>query len=370
MNYYLFLPLTLLGYWEPKGKSASRRWHHPSSINILAISFELFIIAFLIAGCGSPSHLQKELGYSGDAIVLIVNADDVGLNADVTDATIQAMKQGLVTSGSIMVPCPDFNRTISIWKKEPDLDFGIHLTLTCEWGQLYPWVPVLPKVVVPSLFTQEGLMWPNVESLVQHAKLDEVLMEAEAQIQKVLALGVQPTHLDDHMGWYKANTKYFEGIMKLAQKYHMPMRVWQNKRTRLPWWPNDPAEMRRKGYVFPDSQESFYFIEGENERNGLRQEKYLQFLEGLPPGVHEVAIHVAFRTAMIETFMGLDDAGRRKTDFDIWTSQETRTIIQNRGIALIGFREIQKLQKAKSLPGWPNSVTYSSSLPLLKYLAN
>jgi predicted glycoside hydrolase/deacetylase ChbG (UPF0249 family) len=192
-------------------------------------------------------------------------------------------------------------------------------------------------------------MWPNVESLVQHARVNEVLMEAEAQIRKVLAFGVQPTHLDAHMDWYMANTDYFEGVMQLAQKYHLPMRVWQRKRTRLPWWPNNPAEMRREGFVFPDNQTGYYNIEGEDKRSGLRQEKYSRFLNSLHPGVHEITLHLAFRTAEIEAFMGPEDVARRTRDYDIWTGQTTRAIIQSRKIILVGFRNLQKLQEIK----WP-----------------
>ena len=347
--------LLLQRIWKSRRRPQGGRQRHSRSIVILAVSIALaIIIIFFEANCGSTAPLQKELGYSDDAIVLIVNADDVGLHADETNATIQAMKQGMVTSGSIMVPCRDFDRTISIWKKNPDLDFGVHLTLTCEWGHLYPWAPILPKDVVSSLITQDGLMWPNVESLVHHAKVNEVLMEAEAQISKVLAFGLQPTHLDAHMDWYTANTDYFEGVMQLAQKYHLPMRVWQRKRTKLPWWPNNPAEMRREGFVFPDNQTGYYNIEGEDRRIGLRQEKYSRFLNSLHPGVHEITIHLAFRTAEIEAFMGPEDVARRTRDYEIWTGQATRAIIQNRKIILIGFRELRKLQEKR----WPLNQEY------------
>lgn len=345
----LILPQRIWGY---RTKPKVSRHHHPCSIHFSALSFAVvFLISFLTANCGSTSPLQKELGYSDDTIVLIVNADDVGLHADETDATIQAMNQGMVTSGSIMVPCRDFDRTINIWKKNPDLDFGIHLTLTCEWGHLYSWAPILPKDIVPSLYTHDGLMWPNIESLVQHARVNEVLLEAEAQIRRVLASGVRPTHLDGHMDWYTANTDYFEGVMRLAQKYRLPMRVWQWKRTKLPWWPNNPAKMRREGYVFPDDQTGYYNLERENERNGLRQDKYSQFLNSLHPGVHELTIHLAFRTPEIERFMGPEDVARRTRDYDIWTGEATRAIIQSRKIFLVGFRNLQKLQDNR----WPQS---------------
>ena len=287
--------------------------------------------------------------------MLIVNADDVGLHASETDATIQAMKMGTVTSGSIMVPCRDFERAMNAWKKSPALDFGIHLTLTCEWGLRYPWAPVLPKEAVSSLFAQDGLMWPDVESLTQHARLNEVLMEAEAQIRKVLAFGMQPTHLDAHMDWYTARTDYFEGVMRLARKYRLPMRVWKRRRTRMPWWPNNPAQMRRQGFVFPDTQTGYYNIDGEEKGGSLREESYFRFLNSLHPGVHEVTVHLAFRTGEMGAFMGPKDIARRGSDYDIWTGQSVRTIIETRKIILVGFRDLQRIQEEK----WPLKEPYS-----------
>lgn len=107
--------------------------------------------------------------------------------------------------------------------------------------------------------------------------------------------------------------------------------------------------MRREGFVFPENQTGYYNIEGENKRIGLRQEKYSRFLNSLHPGVHEITIHLAFRTTEIEAFMGPEDVARRTRDYEIWTGQATRAIIQNHKIILIGFRELQKLQEKR----WP-----------------
>ena len=76
----------------------------------------------------------KQLGYSNKDILVIVNIDDVGMHKDETEASFSAMNFGLVKSGSIMVPCPNFGRVVKLWKENIDLDLGIHLTLTCEWG--------------------------------------------------------------------------------------------------------------------------------------------------------------------------------------------------------------------------------------------
>jgi predicted glycoside hydrolase/deacetylase ChbG (UPF0249 family) len=279
------------------------------------------------------------------------------------------MKLGMVTSGSLMVPCPDYGRAMRAWKKNPALDFGIHLTLTCEWGLRYPWAPVLPKETVSSLFAQDGLMWPDVESLTKHARLNEVLMEAEAQIRKVLELGTQPTHLDAHMDWYLARTDYFEGVMRLARKYRLPMRVWKSKRTRMPWWPNNPAQLHRQGFVFPDTQTSYYNIDAEGKGVSLREESYIRFLESLRPGVHEVTIHLAFRTGEMEAFMGPKDIAWREADYNIWTGQSVRAIIETRKIILIGFRDLQRIQEIKWLLEEPYSLFPYRSLPWAYHFA-
>ena len=72
--------------------------------------------------------LATQLGYSNNDIIVIVHADDIGIHKDQTDGALDSMKRGMVKTGSVMVPCPDFERVASIWKDNPDLDLGLHLT--------------------------------------------------------------------------------------------------------------------------------------------------------------------------------------------------------------------------------------------------
>ena len=133
--------------------------------------------------------LAEQLGYSSKDIIVIVNIDDVGLHKDETEASFDALNFGIVKSGSIMVPCPNFNNVIGLWKKNPDIDLGVHFTLTCEWGKKYPWSPVLSKADVPSLYNPEGIMWPSLNELFQHAKRKDIHRELDAQINKILDEG-------------------------------------------------------------------------------------------------------------------------------------------------------------------------------------
>lgn len=84
----------------------------------------------------------KRLGYPLNTKLLIVHADDLGLSHSTNVASVQALKNGCVTSGSIMMPCPFAREMVDYAILHPDFDIGIHLTLTSEWKG-YQWRPVL-----------------------------------------------------------------------------------------------------------------------------------------------------------------------------------------------------------------------------------
>jgi chitin disaccharide deacetylase len=292
----------------------------------------------------SPT-LVEQLGYSNKDILVIVNIDDVGLHKDETEASFKALNFGIVKSGSIMVPCPNFDHVIKLWKENPETDLGVHLTLTCEWGEKYPWAPVLPKTDAPSLYNSEGIMWPTTEALLLHSNRKDIEKELEAQINKVLDTGLKPSHLDCHMN-FAFHGDLFSILMELSRKFNLPMRVEKRKIYRLPFIKkNNLWSLRRKGYVFPDTRKGIYMIGGENQSLEFRKATYHNYLRSLKPGVHNIHVHIAFQTKELQYLMGLHDSSIRQIDYDVWTSDDTKKLAEELGIIFIGHRPLQKLQE-------------------------
>jgi hypothetical protein len=299
-------------------------------------SFTLQQRAFGCLGGGPPSPsdsptLAERLGYSREDVLLIVHADDVGAHRDQTDGTLEAMEIGLCKTGSVMVPCPDFPRLLSIWQDNPGLDLGIHLTLNSEWGANYGWPPVLPRSQVPSLYSPEGIMWPTEGELKGHMDVREALLEVEAQITRVLEAGLDPTHVDDHMGCYWQHPDLADGVMALAKKYNLPMN------------PVDRRKMRVQGYVYPDAFWMFTNnLIGEEQDPGIRFKVYDDWLRGLEPGVHQVMTHIARVTPDYAT--KINGAYFRAGDYAYWTRPQTRALADELGVTFIGYRELQRVQ--------------------------
>lgn len=281
--------------------------------------------------------LAEQLGYSTDSVLLIVHADDIGMHPDQTDGTFNAMKQGMVKSGSVMVPCPDFDRVVEIWKDDPDLDLGIHLTLNSDWGKKYGWGGVLSKSQVPSLYNGDGILWPKPRESLTHMRVDDAIIEFEAQIVKVLKAGLKPTHIDAHYGNYYDSVELANEVMRLSKRYHLPMKPHRLHRD----------IMRRQGFVFPDSMWMFFRLYGEKDNPDIRKKVYDNWLKELQPGVHELVIHPSYMSSEWSEIIGDFNSYMRFGDYKYWSDPETKALAEKLGIIFIGYRELQVLQAKK-----------------------
>ncbi|CAN5742916.1 hypothetical protein BH24CHL4_BH24CHL4_24340 [soil metagenome] len=93
---------------------------------------------------------NRLLGHPDDARLLIINADDFGMCHAVNEATLSALKVGVVSSTTLMAPCPWAPHAMQLLKENPDIPFGVHLTVISEFIN-YRWGSITSRGDVTSL---------------------------------------------------------------------------------------------------------------------------------------------------------------------------------------------------------------------------
>src|SRR5919202_1394081 len=97
-------------------------------------SYRMLLASILLMPFTAPAQPK-------DKKLLIIHADDAGVSHSTNAAIIAAFEKKAINSASIMVPCPWFPEIAAYAKAHPELDWGIHITLTAEWKN-YKWAGV------------------------------------------------------------------------------------------------------------------------------------------------------------------------------------------------------------------------------------
>lgn len=146
---------------------------------------------------------------------LILNADDFGLTRGVNQGIIRAHREGILTSTTLMATAPEFADACDLARANPKLGVGCHIVLV--GGKA-----LTPAQQIPSLVDADGNL---TKALVTFAakvtagqiRADEIATEVRAQIQKIRAAGIEPTHIDTHKHTH-AHPKVMEVIGEIAQE--------------------------------------------------------------------------------------------------------------------------------------------------------
>jgi chitin disaccharide deacetylase len=299
----------------------------------------LTLAAATFANVQASPTLAERLGYKATDRLLIINGDDTGMCHTANVATIDSLENGLMTSATIMVPCPWFTEIARYAKSHPEKDFGLHLTHTSEW-QTYRWGPVAPDHEVPGLIDPDGFLWRRIEDVYAHATPEQAEKEARAQIKRALAAGIDVTHIDSHMGALQYDPKYYAAYAKLAVEFRLPLRAGSQSTLEKAGAPQIRGQMAAQGIIFPD-----YLIHEERPENGeSRKAFWMRIIRGLKPGVTELYIHAGMRTDEMKAMTGSWE--ERSTDYEVFTKDaEVRELIQKEGIIRIGYRPLRDLQR-------------------------
>ncbi|MCB1990651.1 MAG: polysaccharide deacetylase family protein [Geminicoccaceae bacterium] len=229
-----------------------------------------------------------------DARIVIPHADDVGMCHGANRAFMELAGLGFVTTGSVMVPCPWFAE-IADWAKGREAgDLGVHLTLTSEW-QHYRWGPISTRSPASGLLDADGCLPRRVPEL--RAGLDPVAAEDEmrAQIERAMAMGIRPTHLDTHMGAALV-PELADRTIALADEYRLPLlfpREIESYLGVLNLGPVDPAfyaerhaALAARGAAFVDR-----FVMTPWVASAESDATYRRMIEALEPGVTFFSLH-------------------------------------------------------------------------------
>ena len=296
---------------------------------------------FLFPGTVSAQTLADGLGYPSGTKLIVVHADDLGETHAVNAAAIKALERGSINSASLMVPCPWFPEIADYATSHPDVDFGLHLTVTSE-RVYYRWGPVADADKVPSLLDKYRYFYHDWEHN-QHINPKEVEIELHAQIERALAMGVRPTHLDSHQYRLIMNGKeLFDVLLRVAHEYKLPVFVTRD------WFADHPylQQSLGPGDIVLDHTVTI----GPEVPAEKWPEFYILGLKNLQPGVTEFVIHPGFddeelRAATRERSTW--GSAWRQRDFDFFTSDQFRQILVQENIKLITWRDLAKMAARK-----------------------
>jgi hypothetical protein len=270
------------------------------------------------------------MGYAPDDRLLIINCDDLGSSYAANVACYEALRDGLATSATLMVPCPWARQAASEYRGD---DIGVHLTLTSEFD-LYRWGPI---TYGPSLLDGDGGFPRTIQDVWEHADIEEARRECRAQIERAILWGFDVSHLDAHMGAVQLRAEFFDIYLELAAEFDLPLRLSGASTERSIGFPFRRLAAE-EGVVFPDH---LLFITTVGSRRAIEK-----VLFDLHPGITEVYVHPAADTPELRA--AVPTWAERVDDHHLVTHDHAfRTSVEQSGAKLIGYRELREFQRSE-----------------------
>jgi chitin disaccharide deacetylase len=288
---------------------------HPKLVTVAAITLTLL---------GTLLPYAPRVHAASNEVRLLVRGDDMGMATAINHACIETYREGIVRSVEIMVPCPWFLEAVRLLQENPNLDVGIHLTLTSEWENL-KWRPLTHA---PSLVDADGyffpMVWPNPNlppktSLRESSwTLAEVEAELRAQIETALRHLPRISHLSAHMGFTGLDPSVAALVRTLAKEYNLEAETEGEPLKRFPGWGRTRSATERIAH-------------------------FVKTLDSLEPGTYLFIEHPAYDVPEMQALghKGYEDvAADRAAVTAVFTSPEVKAAIQRNGIRLISYQDL------------------------------
>lgn len=278
------------------------------------------IISLLLCSSLIYSYAQQNV------IRLVVRGDDMGYTHSGNEAIIKCYKEGIESSIEVLVASPWFPEAVKLLKQNPGIDVGIHLDLTSEWENV-KWRPLSD---CPSLKDSGGYFYPMVfqnpnypgRSISENKwKIEDVEKEFRAQIEMALKYIPNASHFSAHMGCTNLSPEVKALTKRLAKEYKIPVDP-------------DLEYVGGVGYDGPHKTPEEKVQSFINMLNKLEPGKTYIFVDH--PGLNDDELKAVYH-------IGYEDVCTdRQGVTDLYTNEKVKAVIKQKGIKLIGYRDIAK----------------------------
>lgn len=327
-----------------------RKILHHSILVLLLVSISISG-NFAFAGSTNPTKNNKsgenwaeKLGWPAGKKVIILHADDAGMCEEANIATKKQLKNKEIQSAAVMMPCPWAEDMIKWAIKNPKYDVGIHLTLTSEW-KTYRWGTLTDPNEVPGLLDKDGKMWRSVREVVMNANAEEVKKEIKAQIDKAIAMGHKPSHIDTHMGTLYGHPSFVKAFFEVAVEYGIPANAIELsdpevvKNFKAQGYPlTDDVVKLAANYPLPKVDNFTSAPKGKTYEDKVANFKKL--IKSLKPGITEIIFHPSIETENIKTFTG--SWQQRKWEAEMFADKDLIKFFEDEGIIFTNWKEMME----------------------------
>jgi predicted glycoside hydrolase/deacetylase ChbG (UPF0249 family) len=276
----------------------------------------------------------RELGFGPGDRVVVVHVDDLGMCQATIDAFLELADTGLVSSASLMAPCPWFAQAAARCHGRTDLDLGVHLTLTSEWTG-YRWGPVSARDATSGLldgdrcFHASHTAWGTIDR-------EAVRREIHAQFDLTLAAGIDVTHADNHM-FSLLHGSLAEDWVELGLSRRTPIlltrgRAWVDALTEA-----RIDELEEHGLPVFDLVRQVYIDCPSADALSLAKGTF----DALPTGLTYLILHPAIDTPELRAITST--WAHRVADFETFRDPELARHVRGLGIEVIGWKPLRDL---------------------------
>jgi hopanoid biosynthesis associated protein HpnK len=284
---------------------------------------------------------------------LIVNADDFGYTRGVNAGIVRGFRDGIVTSATIMANGDAFEDAIECAQANPKLGVGCHLVLV--GGKC-----VAPVRQVISLADSEGCLPSSLPALLSKlstgsVRLQAIEAELRAQVERVIASGLRPTHFDSHKHTH-AHPKVMEVVVRVAEEFKVTrirkpfedtkallspkfrggVSSWKRRATALIAGVNAPGFQKlatSRGIRTPD-----HFM-GVAATGRLNREAILAMIGAMRDGVTELMCHPGEYDEELEK-SPTRLKHEREAELEGLTDPDVRRAIREHNVRLMNFQEL------------------------------